>query len=88
MLNNYPLIYLSENEKYFSYTHDNHCITNFYYKLLRTGNETEEPDCEPDYDCDADYDGDNVARKFPDDERCNRDIVGNTFTVQSIILQR
>ncbi|XP_012215187.1 protein sprint isoform X3 [Linepithema humile] len=50
------------------------------------GNEAE--DCEPDYDCDADYDGDNVARKFPDDERCNGDIVGNTFTVQSIILQR
>lgn len=59
-------------------------ITN--YRLLQIGNEAE--DCEPDYDCDADYNGDNVARKFPDDERCNRDIIGNTFTVQSIILQR
>ncbi|KAG7197349.1 hypothetical protein KM043_018456 [Ampulex compressa] len=49
------------------------------------GNEGE--DCEPDYDCDADYEGDHVARKFPDEE-CDRDIVGNTLTVQSIILQR
>ena len=39
-------------------------ITN--YRLLQTGNEAE--DCEPDYDCDADYNGDNVARKFPDEE--------------------
>lgn len=50
-----------------------------------TGNEGD--DCEPDYDCDADYEGDNVARKFPDEE-CDRDVVGNTLTVQSIILQR
>ncbi|CAD1475719.1 unnamed protein product [Heterotrigona itama] len=49
------------------------------------GNEGD--DCEPDYDCDADYEGDNVARKFPDEE-CDRDVVGNTLTVQSIILQR
>ncbi|XP_015436399.1 PREDICTED: protein sprint [Dufourea novaeangliae] len=49
------------------------------------GNEGE--DCEPDYDCDADYEGDNVARKFPDEE-CDSDVVGNTLTVQSIILQR
>ncbi|XP_012149604.1 src homology 2 domain-containing protein sprint isoform X7 [Megachile rotundata] len=49
------------------------------------GNEAD--DCEPDYDCDADYEGDNVARKFPDEE-CDRDVVGNTLTVQSIILQR
>ncbi|XP_076659341.1 src homology 2 domain-containing protein sprint isoform X2 [Halictus rubicundus] len=49
------------------------------------GNEGE--DCEPDYDCDADYEGDNVARMFPDEE-CDRDVVGNTLTVQSIILQR
>ncbi|XP_077282807.1 src homology 2 domain-containing protein sprint [Temnothorax americanus] len=51
------------------------------------GNEAEEPNCEPDYDCDADYDGDNVARKFPSDEECNRNI-RNTLTVQNIILQR
>ncbi|XP_043508470.1 protein sprint [Frieseomelitta varia] len=44
-------------------------------------------DCEPDYDCDADFEGDNVARKFPDEE-CDRDVVGNTLTVESIILQR
>ncbi|XP_025153828.1 protein sprint isoform X2 [Harpegnathos saltator] len=51
------------------------------------GNDTE--DCEPDYDCDADYEGDNtIARKFPDEECNNKDIVGNTLTVQSIILQR
>ncbi|XP_076282904.1 src homology 2 domain-containing protein sprint isoform X1 [Lasioglossum baleicum] len=49
------------------------------------GNEGE--DCEPDYDCDADYEGDNGARTFPDEE-CDRDVVGNTLTVQSIILQR
>ncbi|XP_066583942.1 protein sprint isoform X2 [Prorops nasuta] len=49
------------------------------------GNEPEE--CVPDYDCDADYQDDNVARKFPDGD-CDRDIVGNTLTVQSIILQR
>ncbi|XP_012239963.1 protein sprint isoform X8 [Bombus impatiens] len=49
------------------------------------GNEGD--DCDPDYDCDADYEGDNVARKFPDEE-CDRDVVGNTLTVQSIILQR
>ncbi|XP_076620938.1 src homology 2 domain-containing protein sprint isoform X3 [Colletes latitarsis] len=49
------------------------------------GNEGD--DCEPDYDCDADYEGDNMARKFPDEE-CDRDVVGNTLTVQSIILQR
>ncbi|XP_033327914.2 src homology 2 domain-containing protein sprint isoform X2 [Megalopta genalis] len=49
------------------------------------GNEGEE--CEADYDCDADYEGDNVARTFPDEE-CDRDVVGNTLTVQSIILQR
>nr|XP_050859391.1 protein sprint-like isoform X3 [Vespula vulgaris] len=49
------------------------------------GNEGD--DCEPDYDCDADYDGENVARKFPDEE-CDKDIVRNTLTVQSIILQR
>ncbi|XP_053972440.1 protein sprint isoform X3 [Hylaeus volcanicus] len=49
------------------------------------GNEGD--DCEPDYDCDADYEGDNVARKFPDEE-CEKDVVGNTLTVQSIILQR
>ncbi|XP_046487963.1 protein sprint isoform X2 [Neodiprion pinetum] len=48
------------------------------------GNEEEE--CEPDYDCDIDYDGD-MARKFPDDD-VERDAVGNTLTVQSIILQR
>ncbi|KAL0108302.1 hypothetical protein PUN28_015088 [Cardiocondyla obscurior] len=52
------------------------------------GNEAEEPDCEPDYDCDADYDGDNIARKFPGDEECDRNIIGNTITVQNIILQR
>ncbi|XP_011875825.1 PREDICTED: protein sprint-like [Vollenhovia emeryi] len=52
------------------------------------GNEAEEPDCEPDYDCDADYDGDNVARKFPGDEECNKTTVGNTLTVQNIISQR
>ncbi|XP_070169330.1 protein sprint isoform X4 [Polyergus mexicanus] len=52
------------------------------------GNDVEEPDCEPDYDCDADYDGDNIARKFPGDEECNRNMVGDTWTVQSIILQR
>lgn len=50
-----------------------------------SGNEGD--DCDPDYDCDADYEGDNVARKFPDEE-CDRDVVGNTLTVQSIILQR
>nr|XP_031840860.1 protein sprint isoform X8 [Nomia melanderi] len=49
------------------------------------GNEGD--DCEPDYDCDADYEADNVARTFPDEE-CDRDVVGNTLTVQSIILQR
>lgn len=49
------------------------------------GNEGDE--CEPDYDCDADYEGDNVARKFPDEED-DKDIIGNTLTVQSIILQR
>ncbi|XP_020284481.1 protein sprint isoform X3 [Pseudomyrmex gracilis] len=50
------------------------------------GNDTES--CEPDYDCDAVYDSDNVARKFPGDEECNKDVVGNILTVQSIILQR
>lgn len=55
---------------------------------LRIGNDVEEPECEPDYDCDADYDGDNIARKFPGDEECNRNMVGDTLTVQSIILQR
>ncbi|XP_043284567.1 protein sprint isoform X2 [Venturia canescens] len=49
------------------------------------GNEGD--DGEADYDCDADYEGDPVTRKFPDDE-CERDVVGNTLTVQSIILQR
>lgn len=52
------------------------------------GNDVEEPECEPDYDCDVDYDGDNIARKFPGDEECNRNMVGDTLTVQSIILQR
>ncbi|XP_025602606.1 protein sprint isoform X5 [Athalia rosae] len=46
----------------------------------------EEEDCEPDYDCDVDYDGE-MARKFPDED-IERDVVGNTLTVQSIILQR
>ncbi|XP_011351800.1 protein sprint isoform X3 [Ooceraea biroi] len=51
------------------------------------GNEAE--DCEADYDCNADYEGDNTnAKKFPGDEECNKDIIGNTLTVQSIILQR
>lgn len=53
--------------------------------LSRLGNEGD--DCEPDYDCDADYEADNVARTFPDEE-CDRDVIGNTLTVQSIILQR
>ncbi|XP_039310493.1 protein sprint isoform X3 [Solenopsis invicta] len=52
------------------------------------GNEAEEPDCELDYDCDADYDDDNVARKFPGNDECNKSIVGNILTVQNIILQR
>ncbi|EFN69162.1 Protein sprint [Camponotus floridanus] len=52
------------------------------------GNDTEEPDGEPDYDCDTDYNGDNVARKFPGDDECNRNIIGDTLTVQSLILQR
>ncbi|XP_023290235.1 protein sprint isoform X3 [Orussus abietinus] len=56
----------------------------FIGMLVTRGHEEE---CEPDYDCDADYDGDNVARKFPDEER-EKDVVGNTLTVQSIILQR
>jgi len=63
-----------------------HTITNS--QLFRTGNDTEEPDGEPDYDCDTDYNDDNVARKFPGDDECNRNIIGDTLTVQSLILQR
>ncbi|XP_051169511.1 protein sprint isoform X2 [Leptopilina boulardi] len=49
------------------------------------GNDAEEH--EPDYDCDANCGVENVAGKFPDEES-DKCVVGNTLTVQSIILQR
>ena len=52
---------------------------------MALGNEGDEG--EADYDCDADYEGESVTRKFPDEEH-ERDDVGNTLTVQSIILER
>ncbi|XP_036141609.1 protein sprint isoform X3 [Monomorium pharaonis] len=52
------------------------------------GNETEESNCEVEYDCNADNDGDPVAKKLSVDEKCNKNIVENTLTVQNIILQR
>lgn len=70
--------------KNFTIQFDKYLLSNEFDDVC-AGNEGD--DCEPDYDCDADYEGDNVARKFPDEE-CDRDVVGNTLTVQSIILQR
>lgn len=84
-----PLFYILMNNSsvklFLSKNFNRKSYINIKMMFLNIGNEGDEGDA--DYDCDADYEGDPVTRKFPDEE-CERDVVGNTLTVQSIILQR